>query len=264
MRYLIVLFIVFVSSLLLGSDSSADKRVKFYLSSSFGYYHQFNSIYDSRITSSLIDNNERTILGRLSFGVSPIKNYGVNLDVTLGIGKPPIYSDFTNMIQERYGNEYYVVSTNDYRNPLSNTEGIVSGKLISLTFYRSFKTPNFEINPYLGVGLYSFETNFGSSIMKSKNSNEVLSISYRFLDNVRQTKDFFTLITGIKLVYPIKRSWKLFLEPQFNLTFIDYFYVESINNSLLGKEEINYYPYKTELMSVIGSIGVLLDLNELK
>ena len=263
MRDLIVLVIVFSSSLLLGSDSSIDKRVQFYLSSSLGYYHQFNSIYDSRITSSLIDNSERIIQGRLSFGVSPIKNYGINLDLTLGLGKPPIYSDFNGMIQERFGNEYYVVSTNDYRNPLSNTEGIVHSKLISLTFYRSFSTRKFKINPYFGVGLYSFETNFGSSILKSKNSNEVLSISYRFLDNVRQTKDFLTLVTGIKLVFPIKKSWNLFLEPQFNLTFIDYFYVESINNSLLGKEAINNYPYKTELMSIMGSIGVLLNLNEI-
>ena len=53
------------------------------------------------------------------------------------------------------------------------------------------------------------------------------------------------------------------LNIQINLTFIDYFYVESINNSLLGKEAINNYPYKTELMSIMGSIGVLLNLNEI-
>ncbi|WP_221390569.1 hypothetical protein [Dyadobacter sp. NIV53] len=147
--------------------------------------------------------------------------------------------NFLNAMKSDYEDNYYVTSSTsasyDDFNPFS---GNFERGFIGL-IYR-YEKKRFFIYPNLSIGVSSFYTDWGNAILKQKNSNNLIEVTY---DSGKQPNDHFILATSTAFGY--KLSKRLFLNIDFmtsyyktDITFIKK--MTDLNTNISTSENIRY------------------------
>lgn len=162
---------------------------------------------------------------------------------------------FKNTLEERYGENYYITSTN--RSPTYDSF-IRTGfdKFFVSVMYR-VKYERYLVMPKLSFGATSVPLNRWDVILKEKNNNNYLNLS---ISPDNYTSSYFTVGPGITLGRRVFNQLVLTLDIQYTWFRMDFDYEMITRDMVLNSSSTETFPYRKNIHSMNIGIGLIYNI----
>ena len=256
MKHLTILSFLFVVLIAPSYGQDSLYRSQWLVSPSFGINTPITKALDNSDTNPLFQYDDHSLYYQVSGSYFFKKHWGVCLEIQLMQGKntTPRSDRFSKQMESSYGNNFFVTPSSgaDYA-ASSEMDG---SRVLTGIGYRYYTTKAL-IYPKMLIGLQSFYTDWGTAVLKEKNSNQEISISF---DPKTGPNDLFMIALGNSFGYRISRRLNLSAD-----VMLSYFRLKTdfeknktdlINDQILSQEEIklrkNVFTLSTGLRLGIG------------
>lgn len=165
---------------------------------------------------------------------------------------------FDQALEQEYGDRYYISYSPNYH---SNNAilGDISTGYYGLVF--RYQNNRFQWKAKMQIGSMSFENDTETVILKEKNSNNQLQVSYR----TSSQEPTSTIIAPS--IYAAYRVYKLFLvHLNFNFTYtnINFTYHEEITDLVTNESQFRTIPYSETLRKFAIGAGITIEVGTIK
>lgn len=240
-NFFIMLVLCIITNLLY-SQHNLDYKSKWQTKPAFGFNIPITKILKGSITDYLLGYDDQSEYWQLvSASYFFHKRWGVDF-MFQGATSNRLSSrasKFFQMISSEYQNDYFVTPQSG---PSYDGFCIIGGNTERgyLGIIYRFESNHFLIYPKLSIGVTSFDTDVGSAILKEKNSNRVLKVSY---ESDKVNNDYLTIATSATIGYKISKRFFFNVDLMTSHFKINKIYVKSIkdlNSGIINIEEISY------------------------
>lgn len=239
--FTIFLFFSFFSDKAYCQDS-LNYKSKWQTRPSYGVNIPITKLLDGRIPDNMFEYGDNSTYWQvLSVSYFFHKHWGLEFNfqgMTAGnISKRA--DNFSNAMKSEYEDNYYVTPSTgasyDDFNPFS---GNFERGFIGL-IYR-YEKKRFFIYPKFSIGVSSFYTDWGEAILKQKNSNNLIEVSY---DSGKRPNDHFIMATSSAFGYKLTKRFYLNIDLMTSYYKTDITFTKKItdlNTNISTSEDIRY------------------------
>ncbi|MEO8147592.1 MAG: hypothetical protein ABI723_08150, partial [Bacteroidia bacterium] len=240
---------IFISALFWGFFSvnsycqdTLNYKSKWQTRPNYGINILITKLLDGRIADNLFEYGDNSTYWQvLSVSYFFHKHWGLEFNfqgMTAGnISKRA--DNFSNAMKSDYEDNYYVTSSTgasyDDFNPFS---GNFERGFIGL-IYR-YEKKRFFIYPKFSIGVSSFYTDWGKALLKQKNSNNLIEVSY---DSGKRPNDHFIVATSTALGYKLSKRFYLNIDVMTSYYKTDITFTKKttdLNTNISTSEDIRY------------------------
>ena len=247
----IILFLLMgYSCIIAQSNSDWSYKVKWQARPSIGLNFPLKKLFNNSLTDNLIDYHDGTNYYLQVITVSYFfhKHWGVELSYQGSSSNKANGKNrgnrFAEMLLNEYGANYFITPSSGASYGNSNIfEGNVGSGLIGIIYRKEFN--RFFVHPKLAFGITSFYTDWGETILKEKNSNNLLKINY---STGKLPNDHFTTATSLVVGYKIteKIFWNIEVSASYFKT--DFKYKRKVIDQSTGMISISdFSQYKKDI-----------------
>jgi len=240
---------IFISILLLGffSESSycqdsLNYKSKWHTRPNYGVNFPITKLLDGRIPDNLFEYGDNSTYWQvLSVSYFFCKHWGVEFNFQ-GMTAKNIYKRdeiFIDAMKSEYKNNYYVTpSTGANYDNFNAFSGNFERGFIGL-IYR-YEKKRFFVYPKFSIGVSSFYTDWGNAILKQKNSNNLIEVSY---DSGKIPNDHFIMATSAAFGYKLSKRFYLNIDLMTSYYKTDITFIKKmtdLNTNISTSENIRY------------------------
>lgn len=161
--------------------------------------------------------------------------------------------NFSNVIKSKHGDNYYVTpSTGASYDDFDYVGGDFGRGFIGL-IYR-FEKRKFFIYPKFSIGVTSFHSDWGTALLKQKNSNNLLKVTY---DSGKRPNDHFILATSTAIGYKLSKKIYLNIDLMTSYYKTDITFIEKTTDLNTNISTSKNYRYNKDIFTLSFGGGLI-------
>ncbi|MEI6089041.1 MAG: hypothetical protein WCR42_01175 [bacterium] len=258
MKYFAIIFTLILSLSISINAKDNYKPIKWVVRPSIGITFPLTKVQGGYITDGLIDVTKKSMYLQYISSTLFIGNFGIEFTYyeNKNVSNTDRFNKFVNTVNNKYGDKYFAETSSSSYFQDSEYDNINFGKGGLGPVYK-FEKDRWLVIARTLFGVTSITTDWGSTTLKGKGTNEIINIDW---NSGKNFKDNVTFNPSLTIGYRIAKRIVLDFDLNYCMYNINYKYIETIKNVNLDETTTNNYYYSNQFKEFSVGFGFMFVL----